>query len=281
MMTVARGDLVTDAGYAALQSWLDVDNFADYMLLNLTLGNADWPEKNWLAARRRNTDALWRFIPTDGEMTMGYITSTYTDATWPDGPGELFQLLRTNSEFRVRFGDRVQKHLFEDGPLSTDELLDRWEDLSDTAWPALAGESARWGDHWRDVRGAIDAELYTYDAHWETENARMRNDFFPRRLTYVLADFKAKGLFPTLEAPEADPEAGRIDMGDPVSLDAHHGAIWFTTDGSDPRLPGGAVSPTAARYSNEIPIDHTQVVSARVLAGHEWSALTQAQYTVR
>ncbi|MCA9213621.1 MAG: lamin tail domain-containing protein [Planctomycetales bacterium] len=62
--------------------------------------------------------------------------------------------------------------------------------------------------------------------------------------------------------------------------------IWFTTDGSDPRLVGGQPnSPqnggTAQRYSAEIAIDSTTRITARTLTPNgDWSALTEPRFFV-
>ena len=57
------------------------------------------------------------------------------------------------------------------------------------------------------------------------------------------------------------------------------GTIYFTTDGSDPRLEGGNVSPTASRYREALNLAGTRTLKARVLRRGTWSALTEAQYT--
>jgi hypothetical protein len=56
--------------------------------------------------------------------------------------------------------------------------------------------------------------------------------------------------------------------------------IWYTLDGSDPRLPGGAVNTaSAATYSSAITLTKTTPVKARARSGgDEWSALAEAVY---
>ena len=43
MMELAALGLESAEVYQEMQSWLDIDNFIDYMLLSLYLGNVDWP----------------------------------------------------------------------------------------------------------------------------------------------------------------------------------------------------------------------------------------------
>ena len=65
-------------------------------------------------------------------------------------------------------------------------------------------------------------------------------------------------------------------------MSAPAGTIYYTLDGSDPRLIGGAVAPTAAVYSAGSPpaLARTTVVKARVLSGGTWSALTEARFLI-
>ncbi len=56
--------------------------------------------------------------------------------------------------------------------------------------------------------------------------------------------------------------------------------IYFTLDGSDPRLPGGAINPIAMLYGGPVPIPATTQVRARSLVGGVWSALSESLFTV-
>jgi hypothetical protein len=58
------------------------------------------------------------------------------------------------------------------------------------------------------------------------------------------------------------------------------GAIYFTTDGSDPRLVGGAVNSASAQlYSSPVSLAVATHVKARILRNGQWSALTEAAFT--
>ena len=58
------------------------------------------------------------------------------------------------------------------------------------------------------------------------------------------------------------------------------GGIYYTLDGSDPRLTGGAVSPQAVEYDSAISLTESTQVKARAFDGGQWSALTDAIFTV-
>lgn len=56
--------------------------------------------------------------------------------------------------------------------------------------------------------------------------------------------------------------------------------VWFTTDGSDPRLSGGSINPSAIEYSEPMTLTETTRIKARVLDGGVWSALNEAVLSV-
>ncbi len=51
--------------------------------------------------------------------------------------------------------------------------------------------------------------------------------------------------------------------------------IYYTTDGSDPRLDGGTLNPSAFRYEQPIEIYDNVHIRARALDGNTWSALNE------
>ncbi|MEW6236978.1 MAG: lamin tail domain-containing protein [Candidatus Omnitrophota bacterium] len=64
----------------------------------------------------------------------------------------------------------------------------------------------------------------------------------------------------------------------PFSSDAS-GPIYYTLDGSDPRLPGGAVNEAKAlHYAGPITLNGSVKVKARVLDGGVWSAMNEADF---
>ena len=57
--------------------------------------------------------------------------------------------------------------------------------------------------------------------------------------------------------------------------------MYYTLDGSDPRLIGGKISPVAQKYSRPVRLDKTRVVKVRVLFGDEWSAIDELPFEVK
>ena len=278
-MALVDADLSDPDAYAAVTDALDLDRFIDYMLLQLVLGNYDWPAKNWWSGRRRDDGERWFFVAWDSELTMISETSNYLDVDDEDTPGEIFQALRESEEFLVRFGDRAQKHLFEGGALSPEALAETWDRHADRVVPGVVGESARWGDHWRDSRGE-DTELYTYTDHWVPEYERVTETWIPLRRQYVIEDFQAVGLYPTVAAPTLSPFGGAVSAIDAVSLTADEGDVYYTLDGTDPREEGGAIAEVALLYTGDLTLSEDATLRARVWTEDGWSALVEADFTV-
>ncbi len=269
------GDLSGDLAYADLADDLDLEMFADYILLQLLLENVDWPDRNWYVARNREVSGKWFFIPWDNELIISDGDRSLVDWTYPDSPGSFFQALRQNEEFRVLFGDRVQRHMV-DGVLSTAALQQTWTWATDRVEPGLLGESARWGDHWRDERQDPDAILYGM-TEWQAEVTRIKDRFFESRADFVLQDFIANDLYPALAAPVASPAGGELAAGSPIVLSGPS-TVYYTTDGSDPRLPGGARSATAQVAAGSLPSPGDFTLKMRSWQAGEWSALVEATY---
>jgi hypothetical protein len=65
-------------------------------------------------------------------------------------------------------------------------------------------------------------------------------------------------------------------------MEAQEGTIYYTIDGSDPRLPvTGEVAPNALVYQSPLVLPDTTHVKARALAGDVWSALHEATFRTR
>lgn len=59
-----------------------------------------------------------------------------------------------------------------------------------------------------------------------------------------------------------------------------NGTIYYTTDGSDPRMVGGSINPSAQTYSNPIVIQNIKSIKARIYNNNTWSPLRQAVFYI-
>ncbi|MBZ0257884.1 lamin tail domain-containing protein, partial [bacterium] len=67
----------------------------------------------------------------------------------------------------------------------------------------------------------------------------------------------------------------------PLELDDAPVPVYYTLDGSDPRLEGGAVSSSALLYQGPIEIDDAALVRTSAKSGDEWSAIDEATFYIQ
>jgi hypothetical protein len=85
----------------------------------------------------------------------------------------------------------------------------------------------------------------------------------------------------TAPAPVFSRPGGMVAAGVSVFMSNAPGAtIYYTLDGTDPRLPNGNIAPAARSYSGPITITTNVAVFARARWGSVWSDLTLATYVV-
>ena len=263
--------------YAAVQDVLDIDAFIDYLIINQYGGNWDWPQNNWYAMRRRVDGGKWYFHSWDAEGMLASLSENRV--TQYGGMGVIYQNLRDKvEEFRVRFSDRIQKHFFNDGLLTPEANIVRLNGLAAQIDRAVVGESARWGDsRWDEA-----SPPRTRDT-WLQRLEDLREDYFPRRGDVVLKQYRQVDLFPEMDAPRLNRHGGPVQSGFELTIDNPGGAraVYYTLNGTDPRVAGGAVAPEAIVYDGSpIVISGDVHVMVRIRQDDEWSALTEADFLV-
>ncbi len=192
-LALADADLNVQANYDALCADLDVDALIDYMLIHQYMTNMDGPccfESNNMRGTRERADAQpWTFYVWDMEYSLWYPTDSYNvDVDVPGSVSHVYARLRTVAAFRTRYAERAALQLGPGGPLSADVAAARYEARAAEIFDPIVGESARWGDTYRDTP-------YTRDAEWQTEHDRLMNDFFPQRTHALIGQLRAAGLY--------------------------------------------------------------------------------------
>ena len=277
MMRLVRAD---EVDYDAVQDTLAIVPFIDYLIVNQYGGNWDWPQNNWYASRPRVEGGQWHFQMWDAEGMLGRGVAENRVNQTGGTLGELYRHLRDKvDEFRVTYADRIQKHFFNEGLLTPAANIDRLNRLVAPIDRAVVGESARWGDgRFDQVRPAR-----TRDDHWLPRLESLRTEYFPERGDRVIDQFAAVGLWPDTAAPQLNRHGGPVEAGFGVTITSEGGVgtVYFSVDGTDPRMVGGEVAPDAIVYSGQpITIEDDTLIKARVLNDGEWSPLTEAQFLV-
>ena len=289
-------DMTDDAQYQEVADLLDIPAYIDYMLLNHYGANADWDDHNWYSTRRRTDDGKWQFYMWDSEfLFIGQNDNAIKTSDGAKFPAYLLlgprnnTGLKDNEEFRMLYADHIQRHFFNDGLLTPDSVVAMWEAKASQITDAIIGESARWGDYRRDVdNSGQPLVLLERDVQYAAERERLLNEYFPERTEIVVQQYRDVrfnndddwGLFPSIDAPRLSQHGGVITTNFEISLSADQGVVYYTTDGSDPRLKGGAVSPDALTYEGSFNLVVDATVRARALHEGEWSALTDADFVI-
>lgn len=261
--------------------YLDKVNYIDYMIANMWGGNWDWPNKNfWFGRERTNTSTGFKFYMWDFENTMGNnrdrspVTMVSPrpeiESSWVAQP---HFYMKNIAEYRMDFADRIQRHFFNGGALTPAVLMQRYQKLADGIELAILCETARWGDDNLNPPQTIDA--------WRRERDWILGTYLPQRSDIVLKQFRAAGLYPTLAPPAFSQMGGTVLPGFTLTLSHTNatGDIYFTANGSDPRMIGGGISPSAQLYAGPLPISGNTLIRARVKSGTGWSPLVEAPFT--
>ena len=237
--------------YSVVEDYMDIDSYIDYMLLNFYGGNDhDWyPQHNWVAGRKREPGGKFKFFMWDNDFLIrrGGNTTTGSTANTTDngGPGNMISALIQHDEFKIRLADRAQKHFFNGGMLSPERIKSDFTKLGESISRTVIPETARWAS----VAQAYHAQngFYTPDTlqsslDWIIDvNAESRSDV-------VIGQMQSAGMFPTVDAPTFNQHGGRVAPGFGLTFSNDTGEIYYTTDGSDPRLTGGGINPIALPY---------------------------------
>ena len=249
-----RGD------YDAVKAYLDVPHLIDFTVLWM-YGNS---ESEYRAAGPVEAGSGFKFWMVDAD---GFLRSG-GDRTGNAGPGGLFGALVAEGhvDFMTLLADRIFMHLFHDGALTPDRNLDRLCERMAEIEDSLVAECARWG--------------YRTPANWEATADNIKDNLFPQRTGDLFNQLRNRGLYPDFDPPTYAQRGGLVPDGyQPTLSTTTTGIIYVTTDGSDPRLPGGAVSPNAVAWQpGAVTIAADQTVQARVWLNGEWSAINPVRF---
>lgn len=260
----------------AFEILLDLDNFITFIISGYYHASGDWPG-NFYAMRRRGPQSTgFKFITWDSDIGLGWgnvnADKTVGDATgwWSNSPGQIELALRAHPEYRMRVADAVQRHYFNGGACTPARSAARWTEIAAALEPAMGAECARWGDYFSPP-GTL--------TRWRSNRDAYLPGWFPNRTSIVLNQFRTRGLFPAVNAPVFNQHGGAAAPGFALSMTGT-GNVYYTLDGTDPRLWGGAVKPGLLPYSTAVALSSTTTVKARALSGGVWSALTEATFLI-
>lgn len=250
--------------YAAVRPWLDVPEYADYMLMWMFGGSEDeyrctGPNVPGSGMKFYLNDADgWFCVPN--YCAAGDRTGRGAPGrSGGDGPGSLFSMLfkEGTPEYRILLADRIHRALFNDGALTPTRNAARLRARTDEIADAFLAESARWN--------------YLTPAVWQQRRDSVQTSWLPTRTATALSQYRGAGFYPATDAPVPTRRGGIVTNGFPLQFTGPGtGTIYFTLDGSDPRLPNGAISPAAQSFHSGL------TVQTPVPAGSRWRWFTDA-----
>jgi hypothetical protein len=278
--TIMSINAATPDGYSRIQDYLDVENFADYMLLHFYADAEDWPHHNGHAAANPvSGDGKYRFFVWDQEIVLDNhgLGASRIDGT--GGAGSIFQVMRRSTEFRLLFADRVYKQCFNEGALSVTASQDRYLRIANMIDKAIVAESARWGDTQLNTPygnsidipgnpGNPDDRYYPMPPHgpdyyftredsWVVERDNIINNYIPAILDtanyYAIINvLRAANLYPDVDPPVysingSHQHGGYVTPDAQLTMTSTEGEIFYTLDGSDPYIPGSETAPSEDR----------------------------------
>lgn len=280
---------------------LDVDNYIDYMLINLYGGNTDWDHHNWFAYRNRATaDHGFRFLCWDTENIFVSTTEDLTSKNNRGCPTGFMNRLMKDRLFAHRFHQIAQQRLFCGGLLTPRSVVQTWDSLYGEIATALYDEAARWGDYRRDVHPySTRGELYTVDSQFQKERNRLLNSYFPTRTDIFIEQLRTRGWFPRAEAPqfyigEAAIGYNTTRLRKEERLSIHGDELYYTLDGTDPvtwaKTASGELTPSATPCQSgtdilagmdRLLLPDTLEVKAISRSQGEWSPIVTARLAIQ
>ena len=251
------------SGYAA---YIDADSFVD---------------QHWIVEFAKNIDGFrlseFMYKSRGGKIVAGPIWDynlSFGNANYLEGD-------KTNGWYWPQLNDSDypwRRRLFQDADFNQ-KYIDRWAQLREEQFSAsnvlarvdrmtsVLGEAAnrnyqRWkilGTYvWPNPISEYTNRTYQGEVNWMKK-------WIEGRLNWIDRSF--------LTPPKLAADPGAAAQTKTVSLTAPAGAIWYTLDGSDPRLPGGRVSPKARSYGTPINVTEDTRIVARAAQSNNWSGM--------
>jgi hypothetical protein len=263
-----------DIGY---RKYVDVDAAVDHHLLNILTKNPDALRLSTYMYKRRGGKLIFGPI-WDFDRTMGSTDGRDADPTgWYGGTdffnypwwGRMFQ----DSNFFQRYIDRWQE--LRKDHFSVENIHSIIDHMADEIREAQVRDLQKWGQMPRSQYGG------TFQG--EVDHLK---DWLATRCIWMDEQFVPPPVFSSA--------GGKITSGFTFTMTAPAGAtIFYTLDGSDPRLPGGKVSKLGQTYIAPVPLTDTTEIVARtrmpnskpnpnynVATMSDWSGPTKARFSI-
>lgn len=207
---VQENDMSKQQNYEYVKSQMDIENFIDYNIAEIYIGNLDWPDNNVRIWRKRletnaqevnGEDGRWRWAVYDTDWgftysnhnTIRYVldsTALDTMEEFDDHPINhnqwntiLLQQLIKNEEFKKNFLERFDRYL--NTTFDTDYVISRIDEMAKVIESEIEEHQTRWGLKQSLLGKIIDYDIEkTETADWEDSVEQLRQ-FAIERPNYI------------------------------------------------------------------------------------------------
>jgi hypothetical protein len=230
--------------------YLETLDFVDYFVLNVLTRNGDGL-----------LISMFPWKGDDGKLRIGpawdYNWSSYYVSGGPTGS----LLHRSDQLWYPRlFADPDFKQLY----------IDRWWDfrrgpMSNAAMNAIVDRQAAEITLEKSLLNGIPSTN-----EWSRRLDQMKS-WLNQRADWIDSNY--------LRPPVFSHNGGDVPDGFALSITGANGVIYVTTDGTDPRAPGGAVAGSARQFTGSLALHSPTQVKARLKNSANWSGLTAAVFS--
>lgn len=205
-------DISQEDNYAIVEDWMDIDNFIDYQLYEIFIGNQDWINNNTKFWRPKAQDGKWKWIMWDTDYALGtqkdypvgspnfnFLNMAIYWGGW--GNDDWTWMLRNlleNETFKYRFSIRFLDLL--NTSFENEYTQQQIQNLVDVLSPDIEKQFNRWGSNMMN---------------WEEDVERIRN-FVEERVDYnrlhMSNEFDWSQELVNLQVDVSDTDAGNIQV---------------------------------------------------------------------
>src|SRR6266851_1295990 len=248
-------------GYAA---YIDTPSFIDnHWIVELTKNVDGIRFSNYLQKDRGGKikmEPIWDWNLSFGNANgkQGWMPQNWYASQLGDSEYLWFRRLFQDPDFEQKYIDRwgvLRTNIF-----AASNILARVDE-----WASLLNEAQeRNFRRWRILGRSVNPNYFvgqTYD-----EEVRWMKEWIRARIAWIDRQF--------LPAPSFFLKEDAKDSGKSLALRSRTGKIYYTLDGTDPRLPGGGISTTAKIYGSPIPCEQRTRLFARACDDGRWSSPT-------
>jgi len=248
-------------GYAA---YIDVGSCIDHHILNVMAFNVDALRLSAYFYKPRQGQLIfgpiWDFDRSQGSTDGRDFSPFYWRAPIPDYGTDYFNYpwwgqMFTDIDFWQKWIDRYED--LRTSLFSTNHIYADIDALVAQVRKEEPREIGRWPGYTTPRSGTVSISGYSYNFPGTYQGeVNFLKQWYRDRLQFMDTNLLAKPIFSS--------NGGSVSPGFTLTMTGPAGAtIYYCTDGSDPRLSGGTVSPKALIYNSPIAIPRSMVIMAR------------------